>query len=224
MPVSFLPYIIMSWQLQHVLQTLRIVGRSWDTQGRVSIAHSCHARPGLLFGTATLGLICSDVMGQGRGQIPSQSGFQSQRWQCRLRVPKLSSCYHNNMAHPLQSRHSMPGVQRSAVALTRFTFILFLYYLLFGIEKEHSHWVFWHVLPPCPKTPGCKAMECPGGTVLLSYFEDLENKCIVCAWTENTYKKQFSISESRMSQLFFWVLIIVSNRKYCWGFNSVVSP
>lgn len=218
----------MSWQLQHVLlQTLRIVGRPWETQGRVSIPCLCHASPGLHFGTATVGLTCSDVMGQGKGQIPSQSGFQSQRWQCRLRAPKLLSCYHNNVAHPLQPRHSMPGVQCSAVALTRSTFILFLYYLLFGIEKEHSRWVFWCVLPACPKTPGYKGTECPDGTVLHSYFEDLENKCMACvyAWTENTYKKQFNISGSWMSQLLiFWILLIVSNRKYCWGFNSVVSP
>lgn len=170
-------------------------------------------------------LQCCD--GARQGQIPRQSGFQSQRWQCWLCAPKFLSCYHNNVAHPLQSRHPMPGVQRSAVALTGFTFILFFYYLLFGIEKEHSRWVFWRLLPACPKTPGCKGMECPDGTVLHSCFEDLENKCIACvyAWTENTYKKQFSISGSWMSELFvFLVLIIVSNRKYCWIFNSVVSP
>lgn len=108
--------------------------------------------------------------GARQGQIPSQSGFQSQRWQCRLCAPKLLSCYHNNVAHPLQSRHSMPGAQCSAIALTRFTFILFLYYLLFGREKEHSRWVFWCVLPACPKTPGYMGTECPDGTVLHSYF------------------------------------------------------
>lgn len=166
-------------------------------------------------------------MGQGRGQIPSQSGFQSQRWQWRLRAPKLLSCYHNNVAHPLQSRHSMPSVQCSATAIARSTFILFLYYLLFGIEKEHSRWVFWCVLSACPKTPGYKGTECPDGTVLHSCFEDLENKCMswVYAQTENTYKNQSDISWSWMSQLFvFWTSLLVSNRKYCWGFSSVVSP
>lgn len=76
MSVSFPPYIIMSWQLQHVLvQTLRIVGRSWDTQGRVSIPCLCHAGPGLHFGIATLGLISSDVMGQGGGRSPANLDF-----------------------------------------------------------------------------------------------------------------------------------------------------
>lgn len=144
--------------------------------------------------------------GQGRGQILSQSGFQSQTWQCRLHAPKLLSCYHNNMAHPLQSRHSMPGVQCSAIALTRFTFILFLYYLLFGIEKEHSRWVSWCVLPACPKTPGYKGTECPDGTVLHSCFEDLENKWHVYMYGQkNTCKKQFSISGNWMSQLFVFL-------------------
>lgn len=59
----------------------------------------------------------SGVMGQGRVQIPSQAGFQSQRWQHPLCTPKLSSSYHNNGAHPLQSGHSTPGVWCSAVAL-----------------------------------------------------------------------------------------------------------
>lgn len=200
-------------------------GEAMRDPGKGVTSPPCRARPGFHFGAATLGLICR-CDGARQGADPQPFWISDSEVTERLRAPKLLSCYHNNVAHPLQSRHSMPGVQCSAVALTTFTFILFLYHLLFGIEKEHSHWVFWRALPACPKTPEYKGMECPDGTVLHSYFEDLENKCTACAyaWTENTYKNNLAYLGVECHSCFFCILIIVSNRKYCWGFNSVVSP